>query len=142
MYKGKIRTAAAAVLLTALLTAMLTGCQGDLAIDSISDQISESVNDTIAKTKKQVSDEIKNALSDEVQAFIKSDDLAASLGISAEEQERINESVRSYIDNYELNEEQLKAAKETVEEFLETAKGLSAEEIKKNIAEIFEESSE
>lgn len=138
MYKGKIRTAAAAV----LLTAMLTGCQGDLAIDSISDQISESVNDTIAKTKKQVSDEIKNALSDEVQAFIKSDDLAASLGISAEEQERINESVRSYIDNYELDEEQLKAAKETVEEFLETAKGLSTEEIKKNIAEIFEESSE
>lgn len=134
--KGKIRAAAALT----LLAVMLTGCQGDVTIDNVGDKISESVSDTIAKTKKQVSDDIKSVLADEVQEFIKSDDLAVTLGISAEEQESINESIRSYIDNYELDEEQLKAAKETVEEFLESAKGLSAEEIKKNIAEIFEES--
>lgn len=134
--KGKIRAAAALT----LLAVMLTGCQGDVTIDNVGDKISESVSDTIAKTKKQVSDDIKSVLADEVQEFIKSDDLAVTLGISAEEQESINESIRGYIDNYELDEEQLKAAKETVEEFLESAKGLSAEEIKKNIAEIFEES--
>lgn len=136
MYKGKIRVTAALL----LSAAALTGCQGDVALDNVGGKISESVSDTIAKTKKQISDDLKSALADEVQAFIKSDDLAVTLGISAEEQESINESIRGYIDNYELDEEQLKAAKETVEDFLESAKGLSAEEIKKNIAEIFEES--
>ena len=136
MYKGKIRMAAA----LALCIAVLTGCQGDVTLDDVGDKISESVSDTITKTKKKVSDDIKSALADEVQAFINSDDLAVTLGISAKEQESINESIRGYIDNYEFDEEQLKAAKETVEEFLENAKGLSAEEIKQNIAEIFEES--
>ena len=136
MYKGKIRVTVALL----LSVAVLTGCQGDVTLDNVGDKISESVGDTIAKTKKQVSDDLKSALADEVQAFIKSDDLAVTLGISAEEQESINESIRGYIDNYEFDEEQLKAAKETVEDFLESAKGLSAEEIKKNIAEIFEES--
>ena len=96
------------------------------------------MSDTIAKTKKQVSDDIKSALAEEVKAFINSDDLAVTLGIDAKEQERLNESIQSYIDSYELDEEQLKAAKQTVEEFLESAKGLSVDEIQKNISDIFE----
>lgn len=135
MYKGTIKTAAALM----LSVIMLTGCQKDVTIENVGDKISESVSDTIAKTKKQVGDDLKSALADEVQAFIKSDDLAVTLGISEEEQESINESIQSYINDYEFDEEQLKAAKETVQEFLESAKGLSAEEIKQNIADIFEE---
>lgn len=135
MYRGTIKKAA----VLTLLAAVLTGCQGDVTLDNVGDKISESVNDTIARTKKQVSDDIKSTLADEVQAFIESDDLAVTLGISAEEQESINESIRGYIDSYEFDEEQLKAAKETVEDFLEGAKGLSTEEIKKSIAEIFED---
>lgn len=121
-----------------VLSAVLTGCQGDVTIDNVGDKISESVNDTIARTKEQVRDELKAALAGEVQEFITNNDLVTSLGISPEEQESINDSIRGYIDNYEADEEQLKAAKESVEEFLESAKGLSAEEIKKNIADIFE----
>ncbi len=134
MYKGSIRVMAA----LALLAVMLTGCQSDVTIDNVGDKISESVSDTIAKTKKQVSDDIKSALAEEVKAFINSDDLAVTLGIDAKEQERLNESIQSYIDSYELDEEQLKAAKQTVEEFLESAKGLSVDEIQKNISDIFE----
>lgn len=132
MYKGKMAAAAL------VLSAVLTGCQGDVSIDNVGDKISESVNDTITRTKEQVRDELKAALAGEVQEFITNNDLVTSLGISPEEQESINDSIRGYIDNYEADEEQLKAAKESVEEFLESAKGLSAEEIKKNIADIFE----
>lgn len=134
MYKGSIRVMAA----LALLAVILTGCQSDVTIDNVGDKISESVSDTIAKTKKQVSDDIKSALAEEVKAFINSDDLAVTLGIDAKEQERLNESIQIYIDSYELDEEQLKAAKQTVEEFLESAKGLSVDEIQKNISDIFE----
>ena len=129
MYKGKIKTAAALI----LLGMALTGCQEDVSIDNVGDKISESVNDAIANTKKQVSEDIKNALADEVQAFIENDDLAVTLGISVQEQESINNSIRDYIDHYELDEEQLKTVKESVEAFLDSAKGLSAEEIKQNI---------
>lgn len=132
LYKGKI---AAAVL---VLLGVLTACQGDITIDNVGDKVSESVNDTITRTKEQVRDELKNALTGEIQEFITNNDLGTSLGISSEDQESINDSIRSYIDNYEADEEQLKAAKESVEELLENAKGLSAEEIKKNIADIFE----
>lgn len=132
LYKGKI---AAAVL---VLLGVLTACQGDITIDNVGDKVSESVNDTITRTKEQVRDELKNALAGEIQEFITNNDLGTSLGISSEDQESINDSIRSYIDNYEADEEQLKAAKESVEELLENAKGLSAEEIKKNIADIFE----
>lgn len=135
MYKGKIKTATALI----LLGMALTGCQEDVSIDNVGDKISESVNDAIANTKKQVSEDIKNALADEVQAFIENDDLAVTLGISVQEQESINNSIRDYIDHYELDEEQLKTVKESVEAFLDSAKGLSAEEIKQNIGEIFEE---
>ena len=135
MYKGKIKTAAALV----LLGMALTGCQEDVSIDNVGDKISESVSDAIANTKKQVREDIKNALADEVQAFIENDDLAETLGISVQEQESINNSIRDYIDHYELDEEQLKTVKESVEAFLDSAKGLSAEEIKQNIGEIFEE---
>lgn len=135
LYKGKIKTATALI----LLGMALTGCQEDVSIDNVGDKISESVNDAIANTKKQVSEDIKNALADEVQAFIENDDLAVTLGISVQEQESINNSIRDYIDHYELDEEQLKTVKESVEAFLDSAKGLSAEEIKQNIGEIFEE---
>lgn len=138
MYKGKIR-AAAVVLLSVMA---LTGCQGDVTLDNVGGKISESVNDTIAKTKKQVSDDLKSALVDEVQQLIAGNDLAVTLGISEEEQESLNASIRGYIDSYELDEDQLKAAKESVEAFLENAKGLSTEEIKSNIADIFSKGEE
>ncbi len=136
MFKGKIRVTAALM----LSAAVLAGCQGDVTLDNVGDKISESVSDTITKTKEQVRSELKNAFVNEVQEFIANDDLAETLGISAEEQESINASIRGYIDNYELDEEELEAAKESVETFLENAKGLSVEEIKQNIADILSES--
>lgn len=137
MHKGIIRAAALILLVTAL-----TGCQGDITLDNVGDKISNSVSDTVTKTKQQVSDGIKSAFADEVQKFIDNNDLAATLGISSEDQKDITDSIRNYIENYELDEEQLKAAKESVETFLENAKGLSAEEIKDNIADIFSKSEE
>lgn len=132
LYKGKVIAAAL------LLSAVFTGCQGDVTIDNVGDKISESVNDTIAKTKEQVRDDLKNAIAGEVEDFIANNDLATSLGISPEEQAGINDAIRGYIGNYQADEEQLKAAKESVEELLENARGLSAEEIKNNLADIFE----
>ena len=79
--------------------------------------------------KQQVSEEIKNTVAK---------DLSKSLGITQVEQSDLEKSIRSYIDDYELDEAALDEAKQAVESVLESAKGLSAEEIQEKIAALFE----
>lgn len=128
MYKGK-------KIVTALLAGIiafgfLTGCQ-DIAIpDDMSRKAGEYLNDTVEMTKNAIKDEIKDLLA--------SADFASGFGITQEEQESIRNDIKGYIKNYDADEEQLRLAKENVEKFLENARGLSSEEIKKGIADIFE----
>lgn len=124
----------------ALLTMTLAGCEQDELITGAQDKISESVSGAVAKTKQQVSDELKKMFVSEVREFMASGDWAAALGISSEEQESISASVENYLADYELDEDRFEAVKESVEELLENAKGLSAEEIQQSIAGIFESS--
>lgn len=139
MYKGKI--AAAAVLLL-FMSSSFTGCEGDKLADDIGAQLSDSVKEAVSDVKKQVGDDIKSTLVSEVKAYITSDEMTGALGISSEEQENIINSVRNYIETYEFDAEQMKEAKESVEEFMRNAEGLSADEIKENIQEILEKSKE
>lgn len=88
--------------------------------------------------KQQVSEEIKNTVAKEVESFFVDDDLSKTLGITQVEQSDLEKSIRSYIDNYELDEAALDEAKQAVESVLESAKGLSAEEIQEKIATLFE----
>lgn len=86
----------------------------------------------------QLTEGLKSAFTQEVKAFFENSDLSDSLGISKEAQTQIEESLRGYIDNYELDEEALNEAKAAVNEVLENAKGLSTEEIEDKLSEIFE----
>lgn len=138
MYKGKI---AAGVMIVLLLGAF-TGYRGDALVDDLGETIGDSVKEAVTDVKKQVSDEIKSALVKEIKEYITSDEMSETLGISAEEQENIINSVRDYIDHYEFDAEQMKEAKDSVEELLQNTKGLSADEIKENIAKIFENHSD
>ena len=140
MYKGKI--AAVAAVLVLFMSSSFTGCEGDELVDDFGAQVGDSVKEAVSDVKKQVSDDIKSALVSEVKAYITSDEMTGALGISSEEQENIINSVRDYIETYEFDAEQMKEAKESVEEFMRNAEGLSADEIKENIQEILETSKE
>lgn len=140
MYKGKI-TAIAAVLVL-LMGNSFTGCEGDELVDDFGEKLGNSVKEAVTDAKQQISDDIKNALVDEVKAYITSEEMSGAFGISLEEQENILHSVRDYIDNYEFDAEQMEEAKKSVEEFMQNAKGLSADEIKENIQKILETNKE
>lgn len=99
---------------------MLAGCSADFGEDS------------------DLTQGLKDAFTQEVKAFFESSDLSDTLGISKETQAQIEESLRSYIDNYELDEDGLNEAKAAVNEVLENAKGLSTEEIEDRLSQIFE----
>lgn len=138
LYKGKLAAAA----IVALLMTSFTGCEGDELANDLGEKIGDSVKEAVSDAKQQVSDDIKNALVNEVKAYITSNQMSESLGISQEEQESILNAVHEYIDNYEFDAEQIKEAKESFEEFLQNADGLSADEIKENLAEILEQDQE
>lgn len=138
LYKGKLAAAA----IVALLMTSFTGCEGDELANDLGEKIGDSVKEAVSDAKQQVSDDIKNALVNEVKAYITSDKMSDALGISQEEQESILNAVHEYIDNYEFDAEQIKEAKESLDEFLQNADGLSADEIKENLAEILEQDQE
>lgn len=122
----------AVIVLAAVM--MLTGCEASVSSQNTDDYVEEVVKDV----KKQAAESLKKALASEVSAFFQSDDLSATLGVSAEEREQLEQSIREYIDEYNTDEEKLGEAKEAVEKLFENADGLTAQELQDNIKEIFE----
>ncbi len=129
----------AAIILAALIgsgwfAAGVTGCQGDVSSQKPEDYVSGVVSDI----KAQAVEELKKAFADEVEDFFKSDDLAASLGISSDEQGKLEESIKDYISQYSQDEEKLNDAKESLDKLLENAGEFSADELQDKISDIFQ----
>lgn len=114
---------------------LIAGCQENLSSQKSEEYMSSVVDDI----KEQAAEELKKAFVNEIDEFFKSDDLTETLGISSEQQEQVEASIKKYLDDYSMNEEKLDEAKESLEELLENAEGLSAEELEDKIAGIFNE---
>lgn len=129
----------AAVILAALIGSvwLATGCQGDLSAQLPSEKSGEYVSGVVNDIKAQAAEEIKKVFASEVEDFFKNGDLAASLGISSDEQGKLEESIKTYISRYSENEEKLSEAKESLEKLLENAEGLSADELQGKVSDIF-----
>ena len=89
--------------------------------------------------KVQAAEEFKKAFVHEVGEFFKSDDLEKSLGIDHDGQAAIEASIKDYIRNYSMDEEKLSEVKASLETLLESADGLSTEELQDRISGIFGE---
>lgn len=100
-----------------------------------------NINTVVDDVKDQASKELKKAFVKEIEDFFKNNDLETSLGISPTERSGIEASIKGYLDSYSLDEDKLNEAKTSVENLLENAKGLSAEEIQDKISKVFEDNS-
>lgn len=124
-----------AVVLTAVIgSALIAGCQADFPSQDTDGYVKEIVNDV----KEQAVQELKKAFASEVSDFFASDDLSVTLGMTGEEKEQLEKSIREYIDAYSMDEQKLGEAKEEVEILFENADGLTAEELQNKIKKIFQ----
>lgn len=114
--------------------ALVMGCQDKLAPQDADSPLDSIVSDVTT----QASEEMKKAFTAEIGNFFKSNDLAVTLGISSDEQEQLETSIKGYLENYQMDEGKLEEAKTSVDELLKSAKGLSVDEIQDRLKTIFE----
>ena len=124
-----------AVVLAAVIGSVcIAGCQADFTPQDTDGYVKEIVNDV----KEQAVQELKKAFASEVSDFLASDDLSVTLGMTGEEKEQLENSIREYIDAYSMDEQKLGEAKEEVEKLFENADGLTAEELQNKVKKIFQ----
>ena len=82
--------------------------------------------------------EVKDAFSSQLQEFIKSSDLSDSLGISSEEQDKIQQSLKDYVDQYELSEEELDNAQKALTDLINQAGELDKQTIEERLNQILQ----
>lgn len=128
------RAVMTAVVIGTLMAGGMGGCQGDSAAQNPEDYVGSVVSDI----KAQAAEEFKKAFASEVSTFFMSDDLSRTLGVDKEGQAKLEESIKTYINNYSMDEEKLSEAKESLDALLENADGLSVEELQDRISGIFE----
>jgi len=107
------------VVLGVLMAGGVGSCQGDRTAQSPEGYVDSIVSD------------IRTQTAEELSSFFESGD--------SEEKARLEESLRTFIDQYSSDEEKLSEAKESLDTLLQNVDGLSAEEIQDRIEEIFAE---
>lgn len=121
-----------AMAVSALMAGGMGGCQGDFSAQA------PEMENVVSDIKAQAAEELRKAFSQEISDFFKSDDLSKTLGDDGEGQAKLEESIRSFIDDYSTDEEKLSEAKASLDSLLQNAEGLSAEEIQDRIEGIFQ----
>lgn len=127
-----------AIIVAAVAGSVLTA--GNISGSRTQTKNSDSyVGGVVDEIATQAVDELKKAFTSEVSDFFTGDDLAKSFGISNEEQNQIEDSIKSYIRDYSMDEEKLHEAKESLEQLLKNAENFSADELQGKISEVFGE---
>ena len=124
---------------TVVIGALMAGGMGIFHGDQTAQTSKNSMDSVVSDIRTQAAEEFKKAFSNEVTAFFRSDDLSKTLGIDSDGQAKLEESIKTYIDRYSMDEEKLSEAKASLDTLLHNAEGLSAEEIQNRIEGIFEE---
>ena len=102
-----------AIMTVSIAAALLGSCKAQLP-----QKLQEQIDAKQEEYSRKASEEMKDAFSSQLQEFIKSSDLSDSLGISSEEQDKIQQSLKDYVDQYELSEEELDNAQKALTDLI------------------------
>ena len=123
-----------AFLTVTIAVALLVSCKAQLP-----EKIQEQINAGQSELSRKASEEMKDALTSQLEEFLKSSDLGESLGISSEEQQKIGQSIIDYVDQYELNEEELTKIQDSVKGLLQNTEGMDFQSIESMVNSILEQ---
>ena len=125
------------ILLTGSLLS-LSGCSSEL----LPEGIQAVINEKTEELKSKAVQEFEEALSEQVKEFFSSNDLQESLGLSDEQQEKVQGSMKEYLENYDSDPQAWKDVFSSVQEKLTQLKEngeldlLTAEELNEKLDEI------
>ena len=94
------------------------------------DKTSDEIKAEIAS---QVKDQVTAQIKSQLDSFWKNDDLQESLGITEEQQQEVEDSVREYANNYDLNTDQAKELTQNIINTINDSKGISWDDVKEKI---------
>ena len=123
-----------AFLTVTIAAALLGSCKAQLP-----EKIQEQINAGQSELSRKASEEMKDAFTSQLEEFLKSSDLGESLGISSEEQQKIGQSIIDYVDQYELNEEELTKIQDSVKGLLQNTEGMDFQSIEGMVNSILEQ---
>lgn len=116
-----------------IAAALLGSCKAQLP-----QKLQEQIDAKQEEYSRKASEEMKDAFSSQLQEFIKSSDLSDSLGISSEEQDKIQQSLKDYVDQYELSEEELDNAQKALTDLINQAGELDKQTIEERLNQILQ----
>lgn len=99
-------------------------------VEGNDDKISDEIKAEIAS---QVKDQVTAQIKSQLDSFWKNDDLQESLGITEEQQQEVEDSVREYANNYDLNTDQAKELTQNIINTINDSKGISWDDVKEKI---------
>ena len=114
-----------------IAAALLGSCKAQLP-----QKLQEQIDAKQEEYSRKASEEMKDA--SQLQEFIKSSDLSDSLGISSEEQDKIQQSLKDYVDQYELSEEELDNAQKALTDLINQAGELDKQTIEERLNQILQ----
>ena len=115
-----------AIMTVTIAAALLGSCKAQLP-----QKLQEQIDAKQEEYSRKASEEMKDAFSSQLQEFIKSSDLSDSLGISSEEQDKIQQSLKDY-------EEELDNAQKALTDLINQAGELDKQTIEERLNQILQ----
>lgn len=122
------------IMIAAIAVVALSSCEGQF-----SDKLQEQIQAKQEEAGQQASQQMKDAFVSQLGEFMQSKDLGESLGISAEEQDKMEQSLKDYVNHYDLSEEDLSKVKESVEELFQNAQGMTVQGLENKLSDILKQ---
>ena len=120
--------------------AILTIAVAAVLLGSCKEQLPEELSSRIDEKREEyssiASQEMKDAFTTQLDDFLHSYDLGESLGMSAQEQEQIEQSLKEYVDQYELSEEELNKTQEAIKELFQNGEDMTVQSLEDKLKEI------
>lgn len=124
--------------MTAVITVSVLGLTS--CAEALPDAVQDKIQETQDDLKVKAANEVKEAFMSQLEDFVGSSSVAGGLGLS---QEDIKQSLKEYADTYQLDDEELEEATNSLKDMLEELKAsdvdVTKEALDAKLAEILQQ---
>ena len=131
--KKLLFTAAAIVIGVTVLGSVAPGGQISNISETLEKNDDKASDDIKTEITNRVKEQVALQIKSQLDSFWENDDLQESLGITREQQQEVEESIREYADSYELDTDQAKELTQNIIATLNDSKDIPWDSLKEKI---------